>query len=167
MPKVVCKKRQKRTDGSLLPSILRDYIELLLKFLDHQGTVRAAKAEGVRQEDVDVLLLGLGHDIQILRIFIRVFEIDVRRDEGVFHHQAGVNNLAGASHPALVSRHGLRGADGGMVFGEEVVESQGLERVALFGGGSVGVDVVDILGSHVSILEGAFHSDSGAHIGRL
>lgn len=105
MPKVVCKKRQKRTDGSLLPSILRDYIELLLKFLDHQRAVGSAKAEGVGEEEVDIFFLGATYDIEVLGILVRVFEIDVRRDEGVFHHQAGVNNLAGASHPALVTGH--------------------------------------------------------------
>ena len=96
-----------------------------------------------------------------------MLEVDVRGDERVVHHQVGIDDLAGAGHPALVARHGLGGADGRVAFAEQRLQAHSLEGVALEGGGGVCVDVVDVFGFHTGILHGAAHGGGGAVVARL
>ena len=97
-------------------------------------------------------------------MLVGVLEVDVGCHEIVLHHQDGIDNLRGASHPALMTRHRLRGADEGALALEHPAQCDGLKHITLMRRGGVGVDVVDIVGYDTCILHGNSITDFADNI---
>ena len=93
---------------SLLTSIFYFFILLIFYSSNNQRTIRTAKAKRVAENNIDLSLYRLGGYIQLLRVFIRILEIDIRGNKVVLHHQHRIDNLACSRHPHLVTCERLR-----------------------------------------------------------
>ena len=62
---------------------------------NHQRTIGAAESERIAEHRVDLSINGLGGKVQLLRVFVRILEINVRSDEVILHHDNAIDNLAG------------------------------------------------------------------------
>ena len=88
-----------------------------------------------------MLLHALGRNQQFGAVLVRVLEVQVSRNETVFHHQHRVHDFAGTCHPHLVTGLALRGSNFYALVTEDVVDSLGLVRVANVRRSGVGVDI--------------------------
>ena len=124
-------------------------------FLYHECGVGASETEGVAQDGVYLGIGSHGGEVEMLGVFVRILEVDVRSGERALHHNERIDYLRRTCHPALVARHALRRRDEGVASAEHTVEGDGLVHIALMCGGGVGVDVIDIVETDAGILQGA------------
>lgn len=106
-------------------------LNVRLYFLDEQCRIGAAETKAVAEHEVQFGRSGFCHQVEAGAMLVRVLKIDVGSHKVVLHHDDGIDNLAGTSHPALMSRHRLGTADHGPLAVEQSVQGDGLIHVAL------------------------------------
>ncbi len=123
----------------------------------------AAEAEGVGHGVLDVGAAGDVGDVVEVALGVRFVVVDGWGELGVLEGEGGDDEFDAAGGAEGMAEGGFGGADldgfGGGA--KDFFDGLGFGEVAEFGGGAVGVDVVDLIRIDFGFAEGFFHGGGG------
>mmetsp|Transcript_111172 Transcript_111172/g.354165 ORF Transcript_111172/g.354165 Transcript_111172/m.354165 type:complete len:435 (-) Transcript_111172:475-1779(-) len=140
----------KRTTGTRLTKafkLARRQHRSLRVLVEDQASVGASEAEGVGHHAMHLALVPLGEDLHALGLVHQVLDVGGLREKLLVHHKQRVDGLVHAGGAQGMAGERLGGADEGHVaeLCEDALHGTQLLHIANRSGGSVRVDIVDLL----------------------